>query len=58
MRSAAGTSTGSEPLHSSVADDTPVGLASQDTAVGDDPHTVDTKLEHVHSTSRDFFASS
>lgn len=57
MRSAAGTSSGSEPLHSSAADDAPVGLASQDTAVGDDPHTVDTILEHVHSTSRDSFAS-
>lgn len=55
MRSAAGTSSGSEPLHSSAADDAPVGLASQDTVVGDDPHTVDTKLEHIHSTSRDFF---
>ncbi|KWU45775.1 MFS general substrate transporter [Rhodotorula sp. JG-1b] len=49
MRSAAGTSSGSEPLHSSAADDAPVGLASQDTAVGDDPHTVDTKVEHVHN---------
>ncbi|GAA5873312.1 hypothetical protein JCM3774_005938 [Rhodotorula dairenensis] len=47
-RSAAGASTGSDVLHLAAAEDSPIGLSSQGTAVGDDPHVVARKVDHVH----------